>query len=107
MTRRAFLMRLKPGGLAEYRRHHDEIWPELVAAIEASGIARITIYEADPDLVLVSEIADEGAWDRLWATEVHGRWGALLNPYMEIGEGGAPQVRALTEIFDLQTRAGA
>src|SRR5947208_542244 len=44
--RRAFRMRLKPGGLAEYRRHHDEIWPELVGEIERAGIAQITIFEA-------------------------------------------------------------
>ena len=29
MIRRAFTMRLKPGGLAQYKRWHDEIWPEL------------------------------------------------------------------------------
>ena len=48
MIRRAFTMRLKPGGLAEYRRHHDQIWPELVAEIERQGIGQITIFEADP-----------------------------------------------------------
>ena len=34
MIRKAFTMRLKPGALAEYKRHHDSIWPELVAQIE-------------------------------------------------------------------------
>ena len=45
MIRRAFTMRLKPGGLAEYRGHHDKIWPELVDEIERQGIAQITIFE--------------------------------------------------------------
>ena len=48
MIRRAFTMRLKPGGLADYKRWHDEIWPELVAEIEKQGIGQITIFEADP-----------------------------------------------------------
>ncbi len=56
MIRRAFTMRLKPGGLAEYRRHHDAIWPELVAEIERQGIGQITIFENDPVLFLYSEI---------------------------------------------------
>ena len=30
MIRRAFTMRLKPGGLEGYRARHDAIWPELV-----------------------------------------------------------------------------
>ncbi len=54
MIRRAFTMRLKPGGLAEYKRHHDAIWPELVAEIEQQGIAQITIFENDPLLFLYS-----------------------------------------------------
>ena len=105
MTRRAFRMRLKPGGLQEYKRHHDEIWPELVAAIEAAGIAQITIFENDPDLVLYSQMRDEEAWNRLWATEVHARWGDMLRPYMAIGEGGAPEVSELRELFHLETKA--
>ena len=35
MMRRAFTMRLQPGGLAEYKRNHDAIWQELVDEIEA------------------------------------------------------------------------
>src|SRR5687768_7035258 len=70
MIRRAFTMRLKPGGLDEYRRHHDQIWPELVAEIERQGIAQITIFENDPVLFLYSEISDEEAWDRLWHSAI-------------------------------------
>ena len=33
MIRRAFTMRLKPGGLEGYRDRHDTIWPELVQEI--------------------------------------------------------------------------
>ena len=58
MIRSAFAMRLKPGGLEEYRRRHDAIWPELVAEIEKQGIAQITIFENDPDLFFYSEITD-------------------------------------------------
>ena len=59
MKRVAFTMRLKPGGLAEYRRLHDAIWPELVKELEASGIRNMTIFEHDPVLFLYSEIPDE------------------------------------------------
>jgi L-rhamnose mutarotase len=101
VIRRAFRMRLKPGGLAEYKRNHDEIWPDLVAEIEKAGIAQITIFENDPDLVLYSQITHEGAWDELWATEVHQRWGALMEQFIEIGEGGAPVFEELREVWNL------
>lgn len=103
MKRRAFMMKLKPGGLAGYKQKHDEIWPELVAEIERSGIAQITIFESDPLLVLYSEIRDDEAWDRLWATEVHGRWGAVMNEFMAVDETGAPEFEELREVFNLES----
>jgi L-rhamnose mutarotase len=106
MIRRAFAMRLKPGGLAGYRGQHDAIWRELVDEIERSGIAQITIFENDPMLVLYSEIVDTAAWDRLWASEVHGRWGAIMNDYMAVDETGAPEFSELREVFHLATGAG-
>ena len=78
MIRRAFTMRLKPGAMAEYKRHHDQIWPELVAEIERQGIASISTFERDPDLFLFSEIRDPEAWNRLWSSDIHRRWGEVM-----------------------------
>jgi L-rhamnose mutarotase len=105
MIRRAFTMRLKPGGLAEYREHHANIWPELVAEIERQGIAQITIFERDPLLFLYSEIRDEEAWDRLWHSEIHDKWGAIMDPLMEFNDEGIVDSSELHEVFDLHTGA--
>ena len=105
MIRRAFTMRLKPGGLAEYKRNHDAIWPELVAQIEKDGIAQITIFEKDPVLFLYSEIHDEEAWDRLWHSEIHDRWGEVMNPLMEFNDDGIVDSSVVNEVFHLETGA--
>jgi L-rhamnose mutarotase len=42
--RRAWIMTLKPGCEAEYKRRHDAIWPELAEAIRAGGVTSFTIY---------------------------------------------------------------
>ncbi len=106
MIRQAFKLRLKPGGLAEYRRHHDAIWPELVAEIEKQGIAQITIFENDPELFLYAEIADKAAFDRLWASAIHAKWGEVMTPLMEFGDDGIVASSEVREIFHLQTGAG-
>jgi L-rhamnose mutarotase len=103
MIRKAFTMRLKPGALAEYKRHHDTIWPELVAQIEREGIANMTIFERDPVLFLYSEIHDEEAWDRLWHTEVHDRWSEIMNQLMEFTPDGIVDSSPVTEVFHLET----
>jgi len=106
MIRRAFTMRLKPGGLAEYKKHHDNIWAELVAEIEKSGIAQITIFEADPVLFLYSEIYDEKAWDKLWGSAVHDRWSELMNPLMQFRDDGIVDSSEVREVFHVETNAG-
>ena len=105
MIKRAFTMKLKPGGLAEYKRHHDQIWPELVAEIEKQGIAQITIFERDPVLFLYSEIADPEAWDRLWHSEIHDKWAEYMAPLMEFNADGIVDSSEVKEIFNLRTNA--
>ena len=35
-----------------------------------------------------SEIRDEEAWDRLWHTAIHDKWGEIMDPLMEFNEDG-------------------
>ncbi len=107
MIRRAFTMRLKPDALAEYKHHHDNIWPELVAEIERSGIASITTFQRELDLFLVSEIADEVAWDKLWNSEVHKRWAEVMQPLMHLRDDGIVDAGELNEVFHLTTNGHA
>jgi L-rhamnose mutarotase len=104
--RRAFTLRLKPNSVAEYKRYHDNVWPELVAEIEKSGIAQITIFEADPVLFVYSLIYDEEAWDKLWNSEIHHRWGDIMNQFIHFNEQGIADSSQLREIYHLETKAG-
>ncbi len=106
MIRRAFTMRLKPDAFDEYKRHHDEIWPDLVAEIERSGIAQITTFRRGLDLFLFSQIADLEAWNRLWTSEVHRRWAQVMEPLMHLRDDGIVDAGELTEIFHLATPVG-
>jgi L-rhamnose mutarotase len=40
----AFKMQLNPGMEDEYRRRHDEIWPELVELLKEAGVADYSIH---------------------------------------------------------------
>jgi len=112
MIRRAFTMRLKPGALAAYVAHHDQIptrWTALVAEIERSGIARIVTFAApgdSPQLFLYSEISDEQAWSTLWESAIHREWGMLMEPLMQFKDGKV-DAGPLREIFALEIPAHA
>ena len=103
MVRRAFLMRLKPGALAEYKRRHDEIWPELVEEIKASGIKEFSIFEDDPVLFLYSEIESEDAWDKLWSSDIHHRWAEWFRELMSIREDGIVDSKIVSEVYRFES----
>jgi L-rhamnose mutarotase len=103
MIRRAFTMRLKPGMLDEYRRMHQQVWPELVQEIARSGIVSMTIFENYPLLFVFSEILDEAAWDKLWKSDVHHRWVEIMRPLLELRDDGIIDASELNEVYHLRT----
>lgn len=52
MTRNAFTMKLKSGFEAEYKKRHDEIWPELSELLSGSGICEYSIFLDEETLTL-------------------------------------------------------
>ena len=58
MQRIAFLMRIKPGTEAEYRRRHQQVWPELLADLKLAGCQNYSIYLRGTDLFAYMEVED-------------------------------------------------
>ena len=50
MERFAWKGRIKPGMQAEYKRRHDEIWPEMKELLKSAGIGNYTIW-SDGDVL--------------------------------------------------------
>lgn len=52
MRLEAFTMKLKPGTVAEYKKRHDEIWPELARELHQAGISDYSIFLDEETLTL-------------------------------------------------------
>jgi len=83
MKRYAFLMKIKPELRAEYEKAHDEIWPDMAAAITESGITNYSIYfRPDGTLFACLEAEDPAAsFARLGGTEVNARWQKAMDKF--------------------------
>jgi L-rhamnose mutarotase len=46
-----------PALIAEYRRHHEKIWPEITRSIKDSGILDMEIYLFDTRMFMIMEVA--------------------------------------------------
>ncbi len=60
----------------EYKKRHDEIWPELVEAIEESGLRNYTLFRRGTTVIAYVECHPdvETAFDKIGATDVNARW---------------------------------
>ena len=50
MERYAWKATVKEGKLAEYKRRHDEIWPEMVDVLKEAGICNYSIWNVGNEL---------------------------------------------------------
>ncbi|HEX8302097.1 L-rhamnose mutarotase [Sphingomonas sp.] len=103
MTSHAFRMQLKPGVVDEYRRRHDEIWPELAEAISEAGIYDYSIFLDEQTLALfaVLKLRDDNNRDALPQREVMKRWWDYMAPLMEVEPGNRPKEWPLVPLFHL------
>jgi L-rhamnose mutarotase len=72
-----FLMRLKPGRVADYLRAHEHVWPEMLTALSAAGWRNYSLFvDTDAGLVVGYFETDdyEAATQAMSATDVNDRW---------------------------------
>lgn len=101
MKRTGFAMQLKPGNAAEYKKRHDEIWPELVAQLHAAGVRDYVIY-LDPrtDTLFASQkVTEHNSADGLAETAIVKKWWAYMADLMEVNSDNSPKVYPLDEMF--------
>lgn len=97
----AFTMKLKPGVELEYKRRHDEIWPELSAALTEAGIRDYSIYldRATGTLFAVQKRLAGHTADALPALPVMQRWWAYMVDLMDTNSDHSPVVVPLERVF--------
>jgi L-rhamnose mutarotase len=99
----AFRMVLHAGQAEEYRRRHDQIWPELTAGLLAAGALDYRIW-LDPrtgHLFAVLTRRRDHDLDRLRTTEIMRRWWSLMSDIMATHPDQSPQEQALEPMFVL------
>lgn len=103
MERIAFMMRVRPGQEAEYRRRHRAVWPEMLLALKDAGCSNYSIFMKGRDLFAYMEVTDFERFKRQMAASPDAqRWEAHMAGIMERGilpETGFHEV--LSEVFHL------
>ncbi|MEN9989406.1 MAG: hypothetical protein RL508_385 [Actinomycetota bacterium] len=107
MERIGFRLKLKAHLLDEYVEHHKNVWPEMLAALSATGWTNYSLFldRDDASLFGYFETPDlQAALDGMAATEINEKWQAFMGPYFEELEGQRPDegFKRLDQVFFLQ-----
>ncbi len=104
MTSHAFRMKLKPGAVAEYRRRHDALWPELATALRDAGIYDYSIFLDEETLHLFAglRLRPDHKRDELPQQPVMRRWWNYMTDLLETGPSLRPREWQLVPMFHLE-----
>jgi L-rhamnose mutarotase len=104
MIRDAFKMKLKPGCVAEYKKRHDEIWPELATAHTDAGIFDYSIYFDEETLSLFAfrKLTKSNAAADMKDLEIVKKWWDYMADLMEVHPDNRPVFTVLTEVFHME-----
>ena len=104
MTRTAFKMKLKPGFEAEYKKRHDEIWPELAVLIKESGVSDYSIFldRETNNLFAVQKQSGGQSSQDLGTHPVIRKWWDYMSDIMEVNPDNSPVTIPLTEVFYIE-----
>jgi len=99
--RSAWVMKLKPGQEAEYKKKHDEIWPEMVTLLKSQGVSNYSIYRYGLILFAHLERPDDAPSQTEGTDPILLKWWAWMEPHMETYPNTQPVTEPVEEVFRL------
>jgi len=105
LQRVCFQLQVRPERLEEYKERHRAVWPDMLAALSATGWHNYSLF-LRPDGLLIGYFETpslQAARDGMARTEVNTRWQSEMAPFFVELEGTPDQgFLQLEEVFHLE-----
>jgi len=108
MKRAGFIFKIKKHYKDEYKEAHDNIWPELVKAINDCGIFNYSIFYDEYDGTLFNYLEVKGDFDeameKLGNLDIEVEWWKKMDKFFVKSDGSklGPSVKMLEEVFHME-----
>jgi len=111
MQRACFQLQIRTDRIAEYRSRHAAVWPEMLAALKASGWNNYSLF-LRADGLLIGYVETPSLTDaqaRMAITAVNARWQAdMAEFFVGLGDAAPDEgFQLLDEIFHLEDQLAA
>jgi L-rhamnose mutarotase len=108
MRRVCFTLQVSPDHLAEYRKRHAAVWPEMLRALRDAGWRDYSLFLRDDGLLVGYFLTEDltAAQEAMAATDVNRRWQAEMAPFFVGTADGLTGIQVLEEMFNLDAQLG-
>ncbi|MBV9789898.1 MAG: L-rhamnose mutarotase [Chloroflexi bacterium] len=86
MKRVGFMLKVRQDKLEEYKQHHENVWPEMQAALREAGWHNYSLFVRDDGLLFGYFETPESlaaAQAQMAEKEINTRWQAFMAPFFE------------------------
>jgi L-rhamnose mutarotase len=96
-----------PKKIAEYKRHHERIWPEIRDSLYDSGVTGMEIYLAGTRMFMIMDVDDQFSFEKKAAMDAANpkvlEWEAMMGNFQAVAPGADPMRRwvPMEKVFDL------
>jgi L-rhamnose mutarotase len=105
MQRVGFLLKVKPDKLDEYKKHHKNVWPEMLDALRKHGWHNYSLFLREDGLLFgYVEVPEsfQAALDGMAGEDINEKWQTFMAPYFESISGRPDEnMIQLEEVFHL------
>jgi len=103
VQRICFTFELYEGAEAEYKKRHDEIWPELVTAIQEGGLKNYSLFRRGTQVIAYVECHPDAAtaFGKVGAHDANARWSAWFEDLIINLTDPKGNLIELTEVWHL------
>ena len=97
-------MNLLPGKAAEYKKRHDNLWPEMEKLLRDNGVSQYSIFFDEQSSSLFGVHRQEEGKDSMdrHQTEIFEKWCDYMSDIIETNPDNSPLIIPLTELFYLE-----
>lgn len=103
MKRVSFKMFLKPNCIEEYKRRHNELWPEVKQLLADEGVHDYSIFfdKEKNALFAVQKVVGVGNSQDLGSNPINQRWWDYMADISFVNPDNSPVSEPLEEVFHL------
>ena len=96
-----------PKKIAEYKHHHEKIWPEIRDSLFDSGVTGMEIYLHGTRMFMIMDVSADFSFEKKAAMDAANpkvlEWEAMMGSYQAVSAGSDPVRRwvLMEKVFDL------